>query len=137
MTLATDLSASLWNAIADEIRRQQSNREIYFVKVKKADAKKKLIWTEDFGDLAIPLVALSQSISYFDTVPVGDAVSGQPIGTQKQKREDKTQSNPVYRTEIVTPKKGDLVIVLDPWGARRFPFCIGTIQSKPGFWEEA
>lgn len=135
MMLATDLSDSIWNAIADLVQRSQTPREIYYVKVKRVDAKKKIIYVDDFGDIGIPLVAHSYSFSYYDTVPAGNAVSGQPIETQKLKRGDREQKNPLYRTEIVMPKVGELVVVLDPWGAKRFPICIGILQSKAGYWE--
>jgi hypothetical protein len=128
MSLASDLTAEIWNAIADLIQRSQSPREIYFVKVKKVDKKAKLIWADDFGDLAIPLVSHDFSFSHFDTQPSGTLL----------KRQDTTQTNPAYRVEIVLPKVNQIVIVLDPWGAKRFPICIGTFQSKmnQGAWEE-
>lgn len=134
--LATDLTPEIWNAIADLVGRSQSSREIYFVKVTKVDKKKNLVWAKDFGDVAIPLVSHLYGFSYYDTVPHGNAVAGQPIGTQKIKRQDKTDKKPVYHTHIIAPKKGQLIVVLDPWGAKRFPICIGVIQSKKGFWEE-
>lgn len=135
--IATDLSGELWNSIADQIARSASPREIYFVKVKKADKKKLLIWTEDFGDMGIPLVSFTTTFAYFDTQPTGaNVVAGTPLPTKKVKREDKTQVNPAFQATLICPKVGQTVVVLDPWGAKRFPFCIGVIQSKQGFWEE-
>lgn len=133
---ATDLTPEIWNAIADLVGRSQSSREIYFVKVTKTDKVNRLIWAQEFGDLAIPLVSHGFSFAHYDTIPVGNVTSGQPVDTQKQRREDKTQSNPAYQVEIITPKKGQVVCVLDMWGAKRFPICIGLVQSKRGFWEE-
>lgn len=133
--IATDLSSEIWNAIADLVQHSQTAREIYYVKVTRVDKKKKLVWAKDFGDLAIPLVAHSYSFSYYDTEPTGNVTSGQPVTTKKTLKTDKLQENPVYRTEIVTPKVGQLIVVLDPWGVKRFPICVGVIQSKTGFWE--
>lgn len=133
---ATDLSPEIWNAIADLVTRSQSSREIYFVTVKSRDAVRKLIYVEDFGDIGIPLVAHHLSYSYFDTQPTGaNVVAGVPLPTKSVKREDVTQQNPAFRTEIVLPAVGQLVVVLDPWGAKRFPICIGQIHSKSGYWE--
>lgn len=132
---ATDLSPEIWNAIADLVAKSGTPREHFFVKITRVDKIKKLIWVREFGDLAIPLVSHAFSFSYFDTVPVGNAVSGSPIGTQAQKREDKTQDNPAMRVEIVTPKVGQVAIVIDPSGAKNSPYCVGVVQSKTGYWE--
>lgn len=136
MALATDLTGSIWNAIADLVQRSRAPREVYFTKVTKADKIKMLVWAEEFGDLAIPLVSFTTTISYFDTEPYGNVTSGSPVNTRRQKREDKTQTNPAYETKLVCPKSGDTIIVLDLAGAKRFPICIGVIQSRSGFWEE-
>lgn len=134
--IATDLSPDIWNAIADLISRSTGSREVFFVKVKKIDKTNKTIFVEDFGDLGIPLVSFNNSFSYFDTEPVGNAVSGSPVNTRKMKREDMTQLNPALRTVLVMPKVGEIVVVLDPWGGKRFPICIGVVHSKAGYWEE-
>ena len=136
MSTATDLSPDIWNAIADLVARSSSSREVFFVKVKKVDKINKTIFVEDFGDIGIPLVSFNTSFSYVDTEPVGNAVSGSPIGTRRMKREDTTQTNPALQTVLVMPKVGELVVVLDPWGGKRFPICIGVLHSKAGFWEE-
>lgn len=123
---ATDLAPSIWNALFDQIERSKTAREIYFAKVTKADKTRKLIWVQDFGDLPIPLIGHNFSFSHYDT---------QANGTLK-KREDKTQTNPTYLVEVVTPKVGQMAVILDPWGAKRYPVCIGVILSKSGYWEE-
>lgn len=133
--IAHNLSRQIWNGIADLVGRNRGQREIYFVKVARADAKKNLIWVKDFGELAIPLVSHGYSFAYYDTIPVGNVTSGQPVDTNFIRREDKTNTNKNFQTEVICPKKGDLVVVLDPWGAKRFPVCIGLIQSSSGFWE--
>lgn len=122
---ATDLSHDVWNAIADLIGRSGASRQVYFVKVTKADTAKLLVWTEEFGDTAIPLVAPTFKFAYFDTLQDGS----------KQKMEDVTEKNDIYQTHIICPKSGDDVVVIDADGSRRFPFCIGVIQSKSGYWE--
>lgn len=134
--IATDLSPEIWNSIADLVGRSGTVREIFFVTVKKVDKINKIVFVEDFGDLGIPLVSFNNSFSYFDTEPTGVAVSGSPITTRRAKREDTTQMNPALRTELVMPKVGELVVVLDPWGGKRFPICIGVVHSKAGYWEE-
>lgn len=124
--VATDLTNDLWNAIADLVSRSVAPREVYFVKVKKSDTKQLVIWTEEFGDIGIPLVALPTSFVYYDTLANGTVA----------KREDRTGTNPLFQTKVVCPKPGETVVVLDPTGAKRFPICIGVIHSKSGFWEE-
>ena len=117
---ATDLAPEIWNAIADEIRRQSSPREIYFTKVMKVDAKRKVIWVQDFGHMAIPLVGHCYSFDYYDTTATG--------AVQKKNA----------KAEVVMPKVGQMVVILDPWGAKRFPICIGVLLSKAehSLWEE-
>lgn len=125
--IANDLSRGIWNGIADLVQRSRAPREIYYAKVARADEKKKLIWCKDFGDLAIPLVAHGGFGFYYDTRPTGSVTDGQPVATEKAKTR--------MVMEIACPAKGDLVVILDPWGAKRFPICIGVIQSSKGFWE--
>lgn len=134
---ATDLKSGIWNSIADLVQRSRSNREIYFDTVIKADDKAKVIWTQGYGDTPIPLVSHTYSFAYFDSVADNAAGPAFPsvVTSKKMKRFDATHKNPLYLTEIVTPSVGDLVIILDPWGEKTFPICIGTIQSKQPFWE--
>lgn len=120
--IANDLSAPVWNAIADLVQRSQLPREVYFCKVTKIDRARQIIWTEDFGAIGIPMVAHTFSFAYYDTTP-----------TDVQHRDD--PGNPAFQVKIVMPKVGQVVIVLDPWGAKRFPICVGVIQSKSGYWE--
>jgi len=130
---ANDLGKNVWNGIADLVRRSQSPREVYFVAVTKADKTRNLVWAKEFGDVAIPLVGFLRSFAYYDTVPTG--VSGATVTTEKQKRSDATNKNANYLAQVVCPSVGDLIVVLDPWGAKRYPICVGTIQSRSGFWE--
>lgn len=120
---ATNLSRSVWNAVADLARRSQTPREVYFSEVSRADPARNLVWVKDFGDTSIPLVAFDSSFAYYDTIQTGEVV----------RRDDPTNEN--YQTKTVCPKKGDLVVILDPWGAKRFPICVGLLHAS-GAWEE-
>jgi len=127
---ATNLSADVWNAIYDAIRRMSPPREVTFGKVVKRDAKKRLVWLQEFGDLSIPLVHFSYTFEHFDTEPTGVATEGAPISTKKTLRRDVTETNPHYQVKVMVPKVGQTVCVLNPNGTRRFPMCVGVIQSK-------
>lgn len=123
---ATDLSPEIWNAIADQIGRSSVAREVVFAVVTRVDNQKKHLFCDDFGDVAIPLVCFTTTFTYYDT---------QADGTVAFKG-DKTQQNTAYWTQIVMPKVGDVVAILDLAGSRTYPICIGVLQSAPGFWEE-
>lgn len=126
--IARDLTREIWNAIADLVERSRSPREIYYAKVARSDQERKLVWVKDFGELAIPLVAFDVLGATYDNHPSSENVTeGLPCPTTTTKRG--------VPTSVVCPKKGELVVILDPWGAKRFPICIGVIQSSKGFWE--
>ena len=131
---ATQLSPRIWNAMADLVRRNTSPREVYFSEVTKTDAKRKLIWCKDFGDVAIPLLVSLHAFAYYDTVPTG--VSGETVTTRVERREDATHSNTNFMTDVVVPKRGDIVVILDAWGAKRFPICLGTLSGGADAWKE-
>jgi hypothetical protein len=131
---AGNLSSNVWNAIYDAIARSAKPREITFGKVVKRDATKKLVWLEEFGDLAIPLVTFGFTFEHFDSVPLGNAAPGNPWDTTKVLRRDTTGTNPHYQVKIVVPKVGQLVAVLNPSGTRRFPMCVGVVQSTD-YWQ--
>lgn len=133
---ATNLSRAIWNSIADLASRSSTPREVYFSEVVKVDETAMLIWAKDFGDVAIPLVAFSYAFAYNDTVPTGVAHDGVAVSTQSQRREDKTHTNPNLLVQLVAPRVGDLVTILDPWGAKRFPMAIGLPQNVTGAWTE-
>ena len=131
---ATSLSRSIWNAMADLSRRSSSPREVYFSEVTKTDSERGLVWCKDFGDVAIPLLVSAQAFAYYDTVPTG--VSGSTVTTRVERREDATHSNANYLTKAVVPKRGEIVVVLDAWGAKRFPVCLGSLSGGPDAWKE-
>lgn len=134
---ATNLSRAVWNAIADLTKRSTSPREVYFSEVVKADLVSNLIWTKDFGDVAIPLVAFEFSFAYYDTQPTGNVTSGQPVNTKSVRREDVTHKNENFKTHVICPSVGDLVVILDAWGAKRFPICVGLLNAGGKAWEES
>jgi hypothetical protein len=129
---ATSLSGSIWNAMADLVRRSSSPREIYFSEVTKTDAERGLVWCKDFGDVAIPIVVSVQAFAYYDTVPTG--IVGSAVTTRVEKREDKTHRNANYLTDVVVPPRGEVVVILDPWGAKRFPVCLGVLTGGADAW---
>lgn len=133
--IASDLSQQLWNGIADLVRRSGGKREIYFVTVTRNDKVNNLVWAKDFGDVAIPLVAHTYGFAYYDTVPDEANLGTGAISRHQVRREDKTNANSNFKTHIICPKVGEVIVVLDPWGAKRYPICIGVIHSGRGAWE--
>lgn len=131
--LALQLSPQVWNAIGDLVKRNGGKQEIYFAEVTRADAENKLVWTKDFMDVPIPCISFDYSFAYMDTQPTGDAVDGEPVKSIQVRREDKTHKNANFKVKLICPKKGDLVVVLDPLGAKTFPICVGLLRSK-GAW---
>jgi hypothetical protein len=134
---ATELSPEIWNAISDLMHRVVPGREITFGKVVKRDRIKKLIWLKEFGDLSIPLCYFTNSVHYFDTVPVGVVTSGQPVNTELRERKDPdlNLTHQRYWTKVQTPRVGQMAVILNSRGTDKFPICIGVIQSK-GYWKE-
>lgn len=116
---ATGLAPNIWNAIADLIRRESPKREVRTGRVIKRDVAKAHIWLEEFGQTAIPLVAFDHSFDYFDTSDTG--VERRTLQPSDAK--------------IVVPRVGELVVVLDMMGNRRFPMCLGVLKSKAGYWQ--
>ena len=117
---ATSLAAPIWDAIADLVRRESPKREIRTGRVIKRDERRGHIWLEEFGQTAIPLVSFGHSFDYFDTVSANDV---------KKRTLSPTDA------KIMVPQVGELVVVLDMMGNRRFPICVGKIQSKSGYWQ--
>jgi hypothetical protein len=132
--IASNLSSGVWNAIYDAIARGQRHREVTFGKVVRRDEAKKLVWLEEFGAMAIPLVYFGFTFEHFDTEPIGNVTSGQPVNTQKTLRRDVTKTNPHYQVQVMVPRVGQIVCVLNPAGTRRFPMCIGVIQGTD-YWQ--
>lgn len=113
---ATTLSKNIWNAIGDLANQNRSPREIFLQKVIKRDAESKLVWTEEFGQLAIPIFGFDYLVEYIDSA----------------------DTSVVRRTVVATaivPAINDLVVIVDMWGAQRFPVCLGKMISTGKFWE--
>jgi hypothetical protein len=121
-TIASDLSPGLWNALYERIRGSRPGSEIVIATVSKRDESKKLIWVEELGDVSIPLVSFDFEFDTYDTQADGSV-----------SKRDGT-SNALQRVRVLTPRVGQLVAILQPNGIRRFPMCLGCIQSQ-GFWE--
>lgn len=121
---AQELSPRIWQGIADEIDRSRAPREIVFGAVVKRDTAKKVIFLEQYGSLAIPLVTLTFGFEYYDTDAAGIV----------QKKADTSETNQAFQTKIIVPRIGQIAVVLDPGGQHRFPLCVGVIQST-GFWQ--
>lgn len=119
-----ELPSGVWNAIYEAIRKAIPPREVTFGKVVKSDAAKQLVWLAEFGDIAIPLVYHTASFEYMDTDETG----------VMQLRGDKTQKNERFHTQVIVPKIGQTVCVLNPRGQGRFPMCIGVIHGH-GYWQ--
>jgi hypothetical protein len=121
---ADELHSDIWNRIGTMIDRTRARPEIRFGKVVRRDERRRLVWLEDYGDLAIPLVAFHFGFSYYDTDETG----------QPQLRSDPSGDNTSYQTKLLVPKVGERVVILDSGGAKRFPFCVGVIQSSE-YWQ--
>lgn len=132
--IANSLSGNVWNAIYDAVARIVPPREITFGKVVRRDQAKRLVWLEEFGDLAIPLVYFGYTFEHFDTEPTGNVVAGVPMPTIKTLRRDTTQTNPHYQVTVMVPAVGQMVAILNPRGTKRFPMCVGVIQGKD-YWQ--
>lgn len=124
--IASDLSPDLWQAVIDLVNRSRSAREIFFQYVIRRDITDKLIWTAEYADTPIPLFGFDYLIYYYDTVAGG----GPPF-----------DKNTVVRREAITqvqvPKIGELVAILDMWGAQSQPICIGKVYSTGNYWDSA
>lgn len=125
---ADSLSPGLWNALADLVNRQAAPSEISFHVVRKRDTAKKIIWVEEFGETAIPLVSFAYNFAYYDT----------QADASTKKRYDVTadESDPAFRVKLLVPRVGQTVAILNPSGNRRFPTCVGVVQSQAGtYWQ--
>lgn len=83
----------------------------YFVTgiVIKRDEATKVVWLAEFGDQAIPLVALDYEVKYYDTDQLGKT-------TMK-----------LAKVRPLLPKVGQTVVVARELGSRRLPRLIGVL----------
>lgn len=125
---ANSLSPGIWNAIADIVARQAAPSEISFHAVQKRDTAKRIIWVEEFGETGIALVSFNYSFAYYDSQADGT--------TRKRYDASADESDPAYHVKMLVPRVGQTVAILNPSGNRRFPTCIGVVQSQPGtYWQ--
>lgn len=126
MAEADSLAPNVWNAIVELVEKRRPPREITIGRVVKRDKVKKLIWIDELGETAIPMVDYERVFAYYDTTSTGQVV----------KKSDPSDVDPAYRTRNLVPKAGELAVVLNMWGNGRFPVCVGIIQSTPGsYWQ--
>lgn len=121
-----------WQAIQEMVGNMLQAQGEYFTQdiVVKSDPVRKLIWTKDFGDQPIPLFAFDYQVKYYGSVT--STVSGASPGpytivNSLIPRKTKAYSKEV---EILTPRKGDVVLIARHLGARRLPKCLGVLRSK-------
>lgn len=98
------------NQIQRMIETATRSSEIVYGKVVRRDETRKLIWLSEFGDQAIPLVALNGTIKVYDK------------GAVK-----------LLKIKHEVPLVGQTAVVLRQMGSRRLPKCVGIILSSGGF----
>lgn len=118
--------ASIRSLVDVAVGETVGNRGSYFTtgKVIKRDEAKRLVWLEDFGDQAIPLVGFKYEIKYYDETPNGTV--GVAVGAAQPFR---TRTKTIVVTPQV-PKVGEIVVVAREMGTRRLPRCLGVILGK-------
>lgn len=123
-------SHSEWQAIQGLINRTIQEGGEYFVQdiVVKSDPVRKVIWTKEFGDQAIPLFGFDYQVKYFQNLT--DSNTGSPNYNPVQKLVPRKTVAYSKEVEILTPRKGDVVLIARHMGARRLPKCLGVLKSK-------
>lgn len=120
-----------WRAIQDLISRMLAQQGKSFIVdvVTKRDDNRKLVWVESLGDTPCRIVAFDYKVKYYDTRPTGNAVSGSPVQTKIVPVTTKEPKGTVREVSIITPQKGDTVMVALHLNSRNLPYCIGVVQS--------
>jgi hypothetical protein len=110
-----------WRAIQDLVEKLIASRGEYFSigVVTKRDPKRKLVWTDEFGNTPIPLFTFNFQLKYYDT---------QQDGTLKV-RKSKVPRGTVKELDVLVPNVGDTVLIARHLGSRSLPKCIGVMQS--------
>lgn len=121
-----------WNAIQSMVNNMLQGQGEYFVQdvVVKSDPVRKLIWTKEFGDQPIPLFAFDYQVKYYSNTT--SSVSGASPGPYTIVNQLTPRKTMAYskEVEILTPRKGDVVLIARHLGARRLPKCLGVLRSK-------
>jgi len=121
-----------WREVQNMVNRVVEGQGEYFVQdiVVKSDPIRKVIWTKEFGDQAIPLFTFDYQVKTYDSEVTG--VSGSspgPYNVDKKKTPRKTKAYS-KEVEVLTPRKGQVVLIARHMGARRLPKCLGVLKSK-------
>jgi hypothetical protein len=125
MPLSHQDFASIRTAVEAIVREVIGGRADYFISgdVVKRDVEKKLVWIEELGSQAIPVVAFDYTVRYYDMQPTGSA--GAYAGSQTVAK--------TATAQVVIPKVGDNILVVCERGNRRLPRCLGKIQGRDWF----
>jgi len=119
-----------WREIQNMVNRAIEGQGEYFVQdiVVKSDPIRKVIWTKEFGDQAIPLFTFDYQVKYYQNKSVENtgAPNYTPITTMFPKKTTAYSKE----VEVLTPRKGDVVLIARHMGARRLPKCLGVLKSK-------
>ena len=120
-----------WREIQNMVNRALEGQGEYFVQdiVVKSDPVRKVIWTKEFGDQAIPLFTFDYQVKYYDSEVTGVNGSNSPYNVDKKKTPRKSVAYS-KEVEVLVPRKGDVVLVARHMGARRLPKCLGVLKSK-------
>lgn len=122
-----------WSEILTTINRQIAKIGKSFTQdeVVKSDKLKMLVWTKEYGDTPIPIVAFQYEVKVWDTQPAGlewEVVTGESSTVAIVK----TQKLPtIYKVTPVVPKPGEQVLIARLLGSRRLLRCLGVIQADP------
>jgi hypothetical protein len=119
------ISESEWESISNLFNRLMRKKGEYFVtgKVIKRDVAKKLVWLQEFGDQAIPIVGFDYEVTYYDETPRGVVTTAVGAGA------DYTTQQKKAKVKLLVPRVGQSVVVAREFGTRRLPRCIGVIQG--------
>lgn len=103
-----------WVSIRTMIESLANKKGEYFTtgKVLKRDEGNKLVWTAEFGDQPIPLVAFDYCVNYYDTDNTGIV------------------SKKTATIEVQVPKIGEIVIIAKELGVNRLPRCLGVLKGR-------
>lgn len=120
------ISEGEWESIVNLFNRLIKKKGEYFVtgKVTKRDEKRKLIWLNEFGDQAIPIVCFDYEINYYDETPSDTNTTAVGAAAQFKTKKKKVIS------KVMVPKVGQTVVVAREFGTRRLPRCLGVIQGQ-------
>jgi hypothetical protein len=121
-----------WREIQNMMNNALDAQGEYFVQdvVVKSDPVRKVIWTKEFGDQAIPLFTFDYQVKTYDSEVTGvSGTSPGPYTVDKKKTPRKTTAYS-KEVEVLTPRIGDVVLIARHLGARRLPKCLGVLKSK-------